>query len=92
MNTTIPSRELDALCAALAGEAESAPAINALFKAIIGDAWESPGGLATMDRLWGSDSVIAAIEGLQEAIEGGHDTTAARQKLLAKIAAEITLS
>jgi hypothetical protein len=35
----------------VAGEAETAPAINALFKAIIGNAWESPRGLETMDRL-----------------------------------------
>ncbi len=41
------------------------------------------------DQLWGSDSVISAIETLDETHEAKQDTTAERRELIARIEAEI---
>ena len=70
----------------------SQKSISALFRACIARAgidWETPESLATFDALWNCDSVVAAIEALQDAHETNSDTALYERNLLAKIEAAI---
>jgi hypothetical protein len=80
MLTALPSAELDQLCSALASNGDAGPAIEALFKSVVGYA----GRPETLDLLWDCDSVIAAIEILQES-----DTRQNRERLIEAIRAEM---
>lgn len=81
-----------AITAALTELDFSERGINTLFRACLtaaGIEWEIPAAFALIERLWQNDSVISAIEALQDAVEAEQDTEPQRARLLAAINEEI---